>query len=146
MFFLAGYSNTSKAYRVYNMRSQTVMETINIVVENFCDFSKFSKEDAISSLIDEAGVEVARDQSVATPSNTKTGPSESVATTNKPETDSIKQVTTEDYQKVDSRNSNEISSDVLTDPIRKEPLSWVNKNHPSYLIIGDPNDGMIIKK
>ena len=36
--------------------------------------------------------------------------------------------------------------DILTDSIRKEPLSWVKKNYPSDLIIGDPNKGMVIKK
>ena len=49
-----GYSNSSKAYRVYNMRTQTVMESVNIVVDDFCDFSKFFKEDAISNIIEEA--------------------------------------------------------------------------------------------
>ena len=33
-----GYSNNSRAYRVYNMRTQTIMESVNIVVANFNDF------------------------------------------------------------------------------------------------------------
>ena len=56
-----GYSNNSKAYRVYNMRTQTVMESINVVVDNFYDFSEFSKEYTISSLIEEAGDGAAAD-------------------------------------------------------------------------------------
>ena len=87
------------------MRTQIVMETINVVVDNFCDFSKFPKEDVVSSLIEEAVKEVAMDQSVATPSNTKPSPSESVAIANKTEIDSSKPVAIEDDQKVDSKNS-----------------------------------------
>ena len=37
-----GYSNNSKAYRVYNMRTLTVTESVNIMVDDFCDFSEFS--------------------------------------------------------------------------------------------------------
>ena len=36
--------------------------------------------------------------------------------------------------------------DVLTDPIRKESSSRIKKNHPSDLIIGDPNEGMVTRK
>ena len=34
----------------------------------------------------------------------------------------------------------------MTDPIRKEPSSKVKKNHPSELIFGDPNEGMVTRK
>ena len=39
-----GYSKNSRAYRVYNMRTQTIIEFINVVVDDFNDFSEFSKE------------------------------------------------------------------------------------------------------
>ena len=39
-----GYSNNSRAYRVYNMRTQTIIESTNVVVDDFNDFSEFSKE------------------------------------------------------------------------------------------------------
>ena len=106
------------------------MESVNVVVDDFCNFSKFYKEDAISSLIEEAGEEVTADQSIATPNNTEIGPSEPVAIANKPETGTIKPVAIEDDQKIDSRNSKEVSLDVLTESIRKEPSSRVKKNHP----------------
>ena len=41
------------------MRTQTIMGSVNIVDDNFCNFFKFSKEDAISSLIKESGGEAA---------------------------------------------------------------------------------------
>ena len=34
----------------------------------------------------------------------------------------------------------------MTDPVRKEPSSRVKKNHPSELILGDPNEGMVTRK
>ena len=34
-----GYSNNSRAYRVYNMRIQTIMEFVNVVVDDHNDFS-----------------------------------------------------------------------------------------------------------
>ena len=71
------------------MRTQTIMESVNIVVDDFCDFSKFSKENSISSPIEETGEEAAITQSIATPSNTKTSPSKSVATTDKPEVGTV---------------------------------------------------------
>ena len=45
------YSTNSKAYHVFNMRTQTIMESINVVIDNSCDFSEFSKEETIFSLI-----------------------------------------------------------------------------------------------
>ena len=38
-----GYSMNSKAYRVYNMRTQTIMEFVNVVVDDANDLSDFSK-------------------------------------------------------------------------------------------------------
>ena len=41
-----GYSSTSKAYRVYNKRTMKVMETVNVVINEFSNFGskKFSEE------------------------------------------------------------------------------------------------------
>ena len=41
-----GYSSTSKAYRVYNKRTMKVMETVNVVIDEYSDFSfeKVSEE------------------------------------------------------------------------------------------------------
>ena len=36
-FFLS-YSNYSRTYRVYNMRTQSIMEYANVVVDDFNDF------------------------------------------------------------------------------------------------------------
>ena len=122
------------------------MESINLVIDNSCDFSEFSKEDVISSLIEKTSHKTARDQLVATPINTRSSPNESIATADKPETGTVKLVATNSDQEVNSRKSKGFSMDVLTDPIRKEPSSRVKKNNPLDLIIGDPNKGMVIRK
>ena len=85
----------SKAYRVFNMRTQTIMESANVVINDSCDFSEFSKEDTISSLIEDMGDETATDQPVVTPSKTRFGPSKSVATAATPETGTVKPIAIE---------------------------------------------------
>ena len=57
----------------------------------------------------------------------------------------MKPVATEAVQEVDSRKSKGESMDVLIDSIRKEPSSRIKKNHPSDMIIRDPND-MVTRK
>ena len=54
-----GYSTNSIyiAYCVYNIRTQTVMESTNIFVDDHSDLSEFSKEESINSFTDAAVVE-----------------------------------------------------------------------------------------
>ena len=89
------YSTSSKASRVYNMRTQTIMELANVVIDDSCDFSKFSKDENISSLIEQTGDEAITNQPIATPSKTGSGPSKSVAIAATPETSIVKPVATE---------------------------------------------------
>ena len=62
-----GYSNNSRAYRVYNMRTQIVMEPANVVVGDHNDFSEFSKEELINNFTDEVVVEFIHDKQVEEP-------------------------------------------------------------------------------
>ena len=39
-----GYSNNSKAYRVFNIKMQTVIESVNVVVDVSCDLSEFQRK------------------------------------------------------------------------------------------------------
>ena len=64
-----GYSNNNRVYRVYNMRTLTIMEYASVVVDNFNDFADFSKEKEISSFIDEAIKDSGAVQDVATKAN-----------------------------------------------------------------------------
>ena len=61
-----GYSN-NRAYLIYNIRSQSVIKSANVVMDGHNDFSKFSKEHAINSFIDEAFVESILDKQVKEP-------------------------------------------------------------------------------
>ena len=72
IYIFLGYSNNSKAYRVFNMR--TVTESANIVIDDSCNFSEFSKEDVISSMSEETGDEAATDLPVTTLNNIGSGP------------------------------------------------------------------------
>ena len=62
-----GYSMNSNAYRVYKMGTQTIMESINVVVDDANDLSDFLKEENISSLIEESSDEVGLSQPAKTP-------------------------------------------------------------------------------
>ena len=73
-----GYSMNNKAYRVYNMRTQTIIESVNVVVDDANDFF-FSKEENISSLIEESGDEVGLTQSGETSRNIEFGLCDTVA-------------------------------------------------------------------
>lgn len=51
-----GYSINNRVCGVYNMRTQTVMESINVVFDDTKDFSEFSTEKEIEDFIDKAPV------------------------------------------------------------------------------------------
>ena len=102
------------------MRTQIVIKSVNIVVDDFCDFSKIFKEKVISRLTEEVNEVVVVDQTVATTGNSESISSEPVATLNKSETKLGNLITTKKNQKHDSSGSMEVSLDVLSDLIRKE--------------------------
>ena len=60
------YSNNNMVYRVYNMRTQTIMKYANVMEDDFSDFSKFSKEEEITNLLDETVEISGADQIVET--------------------------------------------------------------------------------
>ena len=105
-------------YCVYNMRTQTIMESMNVVVDDANDLSYFSKEENISSLIEESGNEVGLSQPAETPRKVDFGPSDSVP------------IATEIDQTESSKRIKNISKDVLIEPIKKHS-SRAKKNHPS---------------
>ena len=42
-----GYSSNSRAYRVHNLRTQTIMELINVVIDDYNDVLGVPSEDEI---------------------------------------------------------------------------------------------------
>ena len=47
------YSTNSRAYRIFNLRTKIIMKSINVVIDNFNDFTSFSSEDEGIYLTDE---------------------------------------------------------------------------------------------
>lgn len=45
-----GYSENNRAYRVYNMRAQTIVESINVEIDGTDDFFSYSQEPDIQNL------------------------------------------------------------------------------------------------
>jgi len=124
-----GYATNSRAYRVYNMRTQTIMESSNVVVDDMKDYSEFSKEKSIVSLTEETETkknepdESDEEGSVATEPRTDT-----------PET-GLQQTTEAEQTTID-----------ITDPVHRTPGTRTLKNHPPETIIGDPNEGIRTRK
>lgn len=137
-----GYSNNSRAYRVYNMRTETFMESSNVVVDDHKDFSEFSKEIEIMSFVD--GVS-------ATFSDHDEDEEIHVSETNhiKATTDTV--VTVESEQNDRTENPIVTTDDPtpsfdINKQITREPSTRVQNNHPTDLIIGNLNDGMLTRK
>lgn len=51
-----GYSINSRAYRVYNLRTRTVMELVNVAIDDLRDFAGNPNEEDNVSLGEENGV------------------------------------------------------------------------------------------
>ncbi|KAL4030315.1 hypothetical protein IC575_008551 [Cucumis melo] len=109
-----GYSQNSRAYRVFNNRSGSVMETIDVVINDL--------DSAIKQINDEED---------ETPNMCEARTTNSV------------EVPKADNPSYDSGKSLEKSSE--ENIIKKSeliPSAYVNKNHPTSSIIGDPSAGM----
>ena len=53
--YFLGYSSTSRAYKVHNLRTKTVMESSNVVINDELSFESLSEN---SSLVQERNMEV----------------------------------------------------------------------------------------
>ncbi|XP_075489643.1 uncharacterized protein LOC142528479 [Primulina tabacum] len=117
-----GYSMNSKAYRVYNLRTRTTMESINVVFDNCADLTGKSKDDDTEGLREtNTGVETGVKSSTATPSTTPSqDPTESV--------------------------ENEEVEDAVILNDGKDIPSKIQKNHPSSQIIGEVHEDVQTRK
>ena len=113
-----GYSSTSKAYRVYNKRTMKVMETVNVVIDEFSD-SNFEKgiEELPKEILPSEPKEVQEiiEQESASPST--------------PCTPSVLEDSTDMPTSPDSESHKE-----------KGPFSRVKLNHPPEVIVGNMNE------
>ena len=48
-----GYSLNSRAYRIFNLRTKTIMESVNVVIDNLTDITGPSSEKDAINLTDE---------------------------------------------------------------------------------------------
>ena len=133
-----GYSTTSRAYRVFNKRTKTIMESINVKIDN-AKAKVEMVDDGERPSTKEPIVEVeAPDIEVEGP----TPEEESTPTNPRMETRSI------------SRTSSPLTPPEVHPPISwndevstsKKPSSRVIKNHPDRNIIGSLDEGLRLRK
>jgi hypothetical protein len=108
-----GYSTNSRAYRVFNKRTETVMETINVVIDDEEVEAPSSREDHQLNLTE-------------LPDIIKTSPSVSPA-------ESISTPTTSDTIASTSKDE-----DSHANPPKR---SWVKLNHPPQQLLGTIDEG-----
>ena len=115
-----GYSTNSRAYRVFNKRNNTVMESINVVVDDV-------EEDVLENLDQGSLLEIAEadtGEPLNEPENVPTG-TQTVTQEGDP-TDVLEDVLDSGEDELNSR----------------EPSRRIQKNHPISEVIGDPNEGV----
>jgi hypothetical protein len=127
-----GYSTNSRAYRVYNTRTETVMESINVVIDD--EIGAPSKGEIPQSFPEALPYPI---NDVSKPSSLGADPVfvplVYPAAADAP-SDSPEAVPTEETAP---------TSDLDPEPINppKEPSSWVKLNHPPRQLFGNFNEG-----
>jgi hypothetical protein len=112
-----GYSSTSRAYRVFNKRTETVMESINVV---------FDDEEVERPSSEEENQLVSVEVTDGTTDNVKASPSMSPNEPPSPPTAS------------DTTSSTFEDEDTPADPPKR---SWVKHNHPPQQLLGTIDEG-----
>ncbi|XP_062103169.1 uncharacterized protein LOC133814190 [Humulus lupulus] len=125
-----GYSTNSRAYRIYNMRTQAVMESINVVFSDLEDFSSYSKEEEIHTLVDTSILPVAS-RTTDEPSGSKIEANDAT-------------IETSEAFDVSSIPENIASFDLKIHQ-KKGPPTWIPKVHPLSSIVGNPNEPKSVK-
>ena len=113
-----GYSSTSKAYRVYNRRTMKVMETVNVVIDEYSDSSS---EKGIKEFLKEIlSPELEEVQEIVEQEPT------SLST---PDTPSVVEDSADIPTSLDTESHEE-----------KGPSSRIKLNHPPEVIVGNMNE------
>ena len=115
------------------MRTQTIINSANVVVNDFNNFLEFSKEEKIGLSYED--IETTGTKQIVE------AKSDNVAIF--ADTISKQNVATSDDQ--NRHETKSAPTSVFDDPIRKEPSLKIKKNHPSDLIIYNPSDSMITR-
>ncbi|CAJ2635655.1 unnamed protein product [Trifolium pratense] len=103
-----GYSTNSRAYRVYNNRTKTMMESINVVIDDTSsETAEDDTEDATTSITGGVDCEITNE----------------------------------------SKNDTEVTApEQISATPKKGPSTRTQKNHPTDLIIGNPNQGITTRR
>ncbi|XP_075479000.1 uncharacterized protein LOC142519868 [Primulina tabacum] len=115
-----GYSSNSRAYRIYNLRTRTAMESINVVFDDLADLTGKTIEDDVDGLLNV---------------------SETL-----PNTDVVPGVVTPETTPALAESNDEPGEEAVNDDdVTNEGidiLSKIQKNHPSSQIIREAFEGM----
>ena len=140
--YFLGYSSTSRAYRVYNLRTKTIMESSNVVINDELSSESLSEN---SSPIQDRNMEV----NDSLPANYVGKHSEeelllfndivSIPSSSKPSTP------VHETQQEQSELSPPSEQKGTSTSLVKGPSSRVNLNHPTTNILGSLNDDMRLR-
>ena len=119
-----GYSLNSRAYRIFNLRTKTIMESINVVVDDLTDVAGPPSEGNAIDFTDELEKQF---------QNFAITPSVATKTESESETESSIEATSV-TEPVD-----------ITNQTTRDPPTRIQKNHPTKNIIGGLNEGMRIR-
>jgi hypothetical protein len=112
-----GYSRNSRAYRVFNKRTETVMESINVVIDDEeVERPSTREENQLDSI----------DPSVTSTDNVKASPS--VSPNEPPSSSTVS----------DTISSTSEDEDTPANPPKR---SWVKLNHPPQQLLGSVDEG-----
>ena len=140
--YFLGYSSTSRAYKVYNLRTKTVMKSSNVVINDELSTESLSEN---SSPVQERNMEV--DDSFPTEYVGKHSEEElllmndtiSIPSSSKPSTP-IHETQQEQREPSPSLEQKGTSTSLV-----KGPSSRIKLNHPATNILGSLNDNMRLR-
>ncbi|KAF7124655.1 hypothetical protein RHSIM_Rhsim12G0088400 [Rhododendron simsii] len=136
---LGGYSNTSRAFRVYNLRTSTLVESANVVVDD----TTLDESVPQGNDDDEGSWEIFEGEFQSN------GLDEGVSS------EQLIDITTSVDEKVENDSEVEVDEPLedeelgqhnLVPVFAKEPSARVKPNHPISQVIGDPNNEMKTRK
>ncbi|KAA0041516.1 gag-pol polyprotein [Cucumis melo var. makuwa] len=148
-----GYSANNRAYRVYNQRSKTVMESINVIIDDLGKEPNRNLDDEDEVFWNSLSPKPAEGELESTaPTNETTylpshlGSSRSDMST--PSTSAIHTDTHESEASVSASQHTPERTTGATDSSKCDliPSTHIAKNHPSSFIIGDIHSGIITRK
>ncbi|KAH9780171.1 hypothetical protein KPL71_007985 [Citrus sinensis] len=128
---------SSIAFRVYNMRTQNIVESANVVIDNYQDFADYSIEEEITNLLETPNfVTTTHEVRVIEKGQSSEPPLK--------EKELVEEDTSKETLEIVKEKVSKLQAIMdLQDPIRKEPSSRVKKNRPSELILVRNKDRLV---